>query len=395
MGGHVILRKPFLTAIVVALIGTTAISSSKAQDNPQAAPRSAPAGMRIVTIKDPALEMTAYSLNIPENWVFQGTVVEGTFCVPGPLPVFRVSAPDGLTGVKWFPRLDWSWPDDPVLVAAKITSNCLPYKHEMSASDFLKNMLPILQVEYVKDLPTPNLAALQKNAAANNTNLITTTVDAANFQVRYHINQIEIEEHLNAVIFCTTDKTKEKAIKYTCSASLGRSWAPQGKWSQDTFSFTQHSLAADEKWTQAVYWEQHPTPEEIKRRSGGAGGNLDEGGHHHDHLKLVARLQAQALRKKQYGEFLSSLQRDSEMKVVTASAETVTRMPDDWCDYALDREAVHDSYIGDAMPVPGPLAFNYTWVNEKGEQIQSKNLNDNPNGKGTGSWTLQENAAKK
>lgn len=387
-------KKPILAAIVVALFATVAISAAKVQDKPQAAPPSAPPGMKIVTIIDPTLHMTAYSLTIPENWIFQGSVATGTFCVPGPFPVFRMSAPDGLTGVKWFPRTDWSWPDDPAFVAAKITSDCLPYKNEMSASDFLKHMLPILKVEYVKELPTPNLAALQKNVAANNTNLIITTVSAANFQVRYHINQIQIEDHLNAVIFCTTDKTNEKAVRNTCSANLSRSWAPQGKWSANTFSFTQHSLAIDEKWTQAVYWEQHPTPEEIKRRNGGGGGNLDEGRHHRDHLRLVAQLQAQALRNKQYGEFLSSL-RGSEMKFTTTNAEPTNRTRDDWCDYALDREVVHDDYIGDTMPVPGPPVFNYTWVNEKGEQIQTKNLNDNPNGKGTGNWTLQENAVMK
>jgi hypothetical protein len=57
---------------------------------------------------DPVFGMTAYTLTIPDNWIFQGDVIQGTSCVPAPLPVFRMSSPDGLTGVKWFPCMDWA-----------------------------------------------------------------------------------------------------------------------------------------------------------------------------------------------------------------------------------------------------------------------------------------------
>jgi hypothetical protein len=383
-----------MISLALALFATAAISSAGAQTKSHDAPSAPPAGLKAVTITDPVHGITAYSLAIPENWIFQGRVIEGTTCALNPLPVFRMSSPDGLTGVKFFPRTDWSWSDDPKQPAASNSFDCLPYKKAISASDFLKNMVVILKVEYVKNLPTPNLAARQKEAAANSTKLLTTTADAANFQVRYHIHEVEIEEHLNALLVCTTDKTSEKAIQHTCSAFISRSWAPQGKWSEDTFAFTQHPLAIDEKWNAAVYWDTHPTPEEIKRRQNPGFGNLDEGRRHREHLELVARLQAEALRKKQYGEFIGAMQRDSGMRATTQNAISATRMPDDWCDYALDREKINDHFIGDTGTVADPPDFNYTWVNEKGDRIQTKNLNDNPNGNGTGNWILQENVAQ-
>lgn len=42
-------------------------------------------------------------------------------------------------------------------------------------------------------------------------------------------------------------------------------------------------------------------------------------------------------------------------------------------------------------PTKDPLDFNYTWVNEKDDRVQTKNLNGNPNGSGTGNWTVQVN----
>ena len=55
---------------------------------------------RVVTITDPVLNMQAYSLSIPANWIFDGAVVPGTSCNDGPFPVFRMMSPDGLTGVS-------------------------------------------------------------------------------------------------------------------------------------------------------------------------------------------------------------------------------------------------------------------------------------------------------
>src|ERR1700746_1037294 len=67
---------------------------------------------RVVTITDPILNMQAYSLSIPANWIFDGAVVPGTSSNDGPFPVFRMMSPDGLTGVKQLPRLDWTWADN-------------------------------------------------------------------------------------------------------------------------------------------------------------------------------------------------------------------------------------------------------------------------------------------
>jgi hypothetical protein len=398
-------NRAVVTGLAVALLATAAIPSANARNTPQnGAPASAKillvsalvslaaTGTRVVTIADPVFGMTAYTLTIPDNWIFQGDVIQGTSCVPPPLPVFRMSSPDGLTGVKWFPRMDWAWSENPNLPAKSISSDCLPYKNGITASDFLKYMINILKFEYVKDLPAKNLEALQKTAVANNTKLMTNTVDAADFQVRYHINQIEIEEHVNAVVMCSTDKTSAKATEHTCSATLGRSWAPQGQWSEGTFVFTQHSLAIDEKWNSILYWYAHRTSEDIAQERMARMGNLDESGRRRDHARYLATLQGQALRKKQYQEFLDSMHPNTDISAQRTSPSATSSaagMLDDWCDYSLDKEKIHAFMIGE--PTKDPLDFNYSWVNEKDDRVQTKNLNGNPNGSGTGNWTVQVN----
>jgi hypothetical protein len=387
-GERMTTNRVMVTVFAVALLTGAAISSAKAEIASQNGATAPVTATKLVTITDPIFNTTAYSLSIPDSWIFQGGVVQGTSCATAPLPVFRVSAPDGLTGVKWFPRMDWAWSDDPKLPTDSPSSSCLPHKSTISAADFLKYMIPILKVAYLKDLPTPNLPALQKAFAANDTAQITTVVDAANFQVRYRINQIEIEEHVNAVIFCSTNKSSAKAIQHICSATLGRSWAPQGQWSPDTFAFTQNFLSVDQKWTAAVYYYSHRTPEEIARERRPS---LDEGRDRRDRARFDANLQAEALRKKQYAEFMDSI--NAGTRKITEdpnpAATSSIRIPDDWCDYSLDKQKVQNFMLGGSHK--DPPEFNYIWVNEKGDQLQTKNLNDNPNGNGTVNWTLKLN----
>ncbi|HEY0701185.1 MAG TPA: hypothetical protein VGD60_00315, partial [Candidatus Acidoferrales bacterium] len=45
-------------------------------------------GSSSVSISDPVLNMTAYTLTIPARWNFEGAVVQGSSCMSNPFPVF-------------------------------------------------------------------------------------------------------------------------------------------------------------------------------------------------------------------------------------------------------------------------------------------------------------------
>jgi hypothetical protein len=101
--------------------------------------------------------------------------------------------------------------------------------------------------------------------------------------------------------------------------------------------------------------------------------------------------QSQALRQKQHEDFDASLQRGTQMSMArTQDAMNARgRVADDWCDYSLDQQKRLDPNTG--LITKDSAAYNYTWVNEQGDRVQTNNINANPNGNGTGSWTLQEN----
>ncbi len=340
-------------------------------------------GTKVASITDPILNMKAYSITIPANWVFDGAVVRGTSCNDGPFPVFRMSTPDGLVGIKQLPRMDWTWSDNPKL-AVEGGSDCLPYKKVMSAAEMMKVMIGILQVEFVKDEPTPDLAAMQQKTAAQNMPNLTTTVDKARATVRYRINQIVMEGRLNIFVGCTTYRN---IGRHTCNVGVSRTWAPQGKYSDETFKSISRTFAIDQDWNskrmQVVIQKLNDLSEQSMRTIK----NMGEEATRRSTAQYNAFQQSQDMRQRQHEQFLDTMQRgtDLSMKQAAASANANHRAADDWCDYSLDQQKRLDPNTG--LITKDSSAYNYTWVNETGDRVQTNNINANPNGNGTGNWT--------
>jgi hypothetical protein len=346
-----------------------------------------PGGTKVVTITDPVLNMQAYSLTIPANWIFEGAVIPGSSCNDGPFPVFRMIGPDGLTGIKQLPRLDWAWSDNPNR-PSKSGPDCLSYKQEMPAAEMLKYMIGVLQVEFVRDEPSPDLADIQRNTAARNSPQLLFTADKARATVRYHINKIVIEERLNVFVSCTTFKS---IGWHSCNAGVSRSWAPQGKYSDETFRPISKTFAVDQQWsakrTQIAIQKINDLSEQSMRAIKQQG----EEAARRSAAQYNAFNQAQDMRQRQHEQFLSTMQRGTDMSMQRAaeSANANHRAADDWCDYSLDQQKRLDPNTG--LVTKDSSAYSYTWVNEAGKRLQTNDINANPNGNGTGNWTLQQN----
>jgi hypothetical protein len=97
------------------------------------------------------------------------------------------------------------------------------------------------------------------------------------------------------------------------------------------------------------------------------------------------------MRQRQHEDFMASMQRGTDMSMqrTAQSMDARSRAADDWCDYSLDLQKRLDPNTG--LITKDSSAYNYTWVNEQGDRVQTNNINANPNGNGTGNWTLQEN----
>lgn len=345
------------------------------------------AGTRVATITDPILNMQAYSITIPANWTFEGAVFPGTSCNDGPSPVFRTTSPDGLTGIKSLPRMDWKWSDNPN-VPAKTGPDCLPYKQEMRAVDMLKYMVGVLEVEFVKEEPTPELAEAQQKMAAQDSPQLMTRIDKARATVRYHINSIAIQERLNVFVGCTTFKLTRQ---HSCAASVSRTWAPEGKYSDESFREISSTFTVDQQWTaerQRIVIQKINDMSEASMR---AIRQMGDEAMRRSKAQFNAFNQAQAMRQRQHEQFLASMQRGTDMSMAraTESANARHQAADDWCDYSLDLQKRLDPRTGEITK--DSSAYNYTWVNEQGKRVQTNDVNANPNGNGTGNWTLQEN----
>jgi len=378
--------KIFSTTLLGATL-FTALSFTAATIN------SAPAGRgtQNVDLHDPVLEMAAYSLSIPSGWNFSSAVIQGSSCVAGPFPVFRVVSPDGLSGVKQLPRMDWAWSDN---AGVGKGGDCLPYRQEISAEDFLKYMTGVLQVEFVRDDPNPDLAAFQRNSAAMSRPGFTSKGDLAVATVRYRVNKIEIEDHLRVTVSCSAYSRAGSGRVENCSADVKREFAPAGKYSPETFASIDHSLTVNPQWNQAwtdVMIQKIKNADEVTGRM--VGKALADAGRARN-AQTSAFQQAQDLRQKQHEDFDARLKEGTQrsMQNTANNMNARSRAADDWCDYSLDQQKRLDPNTG--LITKDSSAYNYTWVNEQGDRVQTNNINANPNGNGTGNWTLQENIPK-
>ena len=395
------MKSTVITGLVASVIATAAIGAACGAGTSSAvasagAPSSASAdsstGTKVVTITDPNLNMKAYSLTIPSNWVFQGAVMQGTPCVPGPFAVIRMSSPDGLIGLKELPRLDWAWSDNP-RVRPQENSVCLDYRRETPASEVLKYMIGVLKVEFVKDEPVPYLANAQKRFAAGNTPNHTSTTDIATAMVRYHINSIQIEERLRAWVGCDNFRGGPSGGQHYCSAQVGRQWAPKGKFPGDVFNAIEHSFAIDQPWNERWNAEMTRKIKEVYA----AGNKLIKDQGDQLNARMAAQQnafnQSQDMHQRQHDEFLATMKRgtDMSMQQAAASAKANHQMAGDWADYSLDQQKRLDPNTG--LITKDSSANSYTWVNDSDsrDRLQTNDVNENPNGNGTGNWTLQQN----
>ena len=82
---------------------------------------------------------------------------------------------------------------------------------------------------------------------------------------------------------------------------------------------------------------------------------------------------------------------DLSMQQAGASAKANHQMAGDWADYSLDQQKRLDPTTG--RITKDSSAYSYTWVNDSDprNRMQTNDVNFNPNGNGTGNWTLQQN----
>jgi len=383
--------KSTLTAMLVAAIclGLSA-SDASAQDAMQKGP-----------IHDPVLNMDAYTVSYPAKWHFQGTLVQGSGCLPVPFQVFKVSSPDGLTVVERMPRMDWAWGNGP---ASQQQEGCLPLKQAMSAQDFLKYVSAILKVEYVSDEPIdPAIAAsFKKNFDESNAMWAkkyiaagmtppTNTGELASANVRYKNGSFVILGRLETNVSCLNNHMKDfrgQPIEtHVCNGGIRYTHAPEAQFKSAMSAASGIQAAPVQEWLTAyAAAKDRQTQQNIAQIQRQGAQAMADSKARNDQFQ-----QDQATRQRMHQDFLSTMQRGTDMSMHQAAqvANSNHTMAADWTDYALDRQTVRDPNTGQISKVSS--ASSYTWVDASGKTAyQTNDPNADPNGSLQGTWTRQQ-----
>jgi hypothetical protein len=205
-------------------------------------------------IVDPALQMNAFYVTAPANWKFDGAAVPGTTCQSMPTAAYKVSSPDGLSGVFSLPRFDWAWTTGRVQNQSS-GEGCMPFQN-ISASQLLDYLVPIFGVAFEKEGDPAVVEQVRANMKRDHDQRMAQagapkrwSGDFARYIVRYEIDHHQVEEVLNAYITCQEQFDQQLGNHYyECSAFVTRLRAPAGKLQEQAALLTSVRDEVDPAW---------------------------------------------------------------------------------------------------------------------------------------------------
>ena len=364
-----------------------------------------PPGMRKEIIQDPVLNMEAYDVFVPAKWHFVGRLLQGSSCERTPYAVFRMTSPDGLTVLEKLPAMDWKWGNAPNSNGA----DCLPLRTEMTANEFTKVLAQMLKVDYVADDPFPaELQANQKKAweeaaakmaanyQKNGMTPPTTHVSMDRALVRFKNGSFTMKGLISVTMQCSEQQFRSAGgplVSHSCKATGRYVHAPEAQFDAMRKLTDSAGGIQDTAWTQAwIASNNQQTAQNIQAiranaaASAAASRSRSQGSASNEQFQ-----QSQATRQRMHEEFLSTMQRGTNMSMNRTGQAMQARSTatSNVVDYALDRQTVRDPNSGQVNKVSSQ--YSYTWVDNSGKtSYQTNDPNANPNGSLQGNWSRQQ-----
>jgi len=416
-----------VAAVVVAAVVVAAQFPAVAAGGDSPKPAGANFGAtRQVEIFDPFLNMVAFTLTIPKDWLFEGTILHGPACggIDFESVVYRASSPDLQYGVQLAPSQSWYWADNRRSLPEGRVCKYLP---PMSAVDYANLFAARMRPAAVVDASGPALneqefyANLKKRNETNRTHTVGNvppwydTGDAARIRIHYDW-QGHAEEEWISVNMDYSDRTRSVFIyptpphyEHYLATNTGLvGWrAPKGKLDQyDAALFAIfHSLTRNPEHAKA--WNAHEW--DVVRRNVAAGWQMTH--------TIIQASQQQALinqqntqafmnaLSQQNQQFIANMNRQGEinrqnamaqMNAQTAQAHgfiaqmnASTAHTRDVQDYVLDQQYYVNPSTGQTQTLSG--RYNHAWTNGPASSNATGTVqtdsNFNPNGVFVGNWT--------
>jgi hypothetical protein len=318
-----------------------------------------------------------------------------------PYPVFRETSTDGLTVLERLPAMDWTWGNGP----GGDSKDCLPLKKEMTATEFSKFVATMLKTDYVADDPYPadmlaaNKKAFDQAVAANaakyraagmNPLVEHSSMDRA--VVTYKNGSFTMKGLISVTVYCTANTTKQIGNRpvmeiHKCAATARYVHAPEAQFDAMVKMLDSAGAAQNDAWTQA--WIQNNNQQTARNiqqiKANGAAAMAQSQASHEQFM------QSQATRHRMHEDFLSTMQRGTNMSMnrTQQSMNARSTATSNVVDYALDQQTVRDPNSGQVNKVSSQ--YSYTWAGTTGKtSYQTNDPNANPNGSLQGKWTRQQ-----
>lgn len=338
--------------------------------------------LRQVVITDPLFNKPAFTVSIPDDWSFEGTVLHGA---GGPRAVFRARSADGLTGVQMLPLIGWVWSNDK-LVAQQFEKLKMTVRAPISAADFLKTVvLPVARPDAkIGDVsPVPTADKLREIDKQTNEQFVASagggaakhrTSDSARVRIQHGLAGHAVDEAMSAVLVMIDTPSPRGGVIREAVAMIVSTYAPHG-----TLDAVDPSLVA-------ILMSVAPDPAWTKRM----GAFLAQQAQAQN-----AQLAAQAAATQRAIMAHAAAARAANQRVFDASMANAKRMEDarhmgaqDTVDHIRDEKTAVNPQTGEAGKVSNQ--YNYSYVDDAGKVVQTNSPTFDPNAQLAGHWITLE-----
>ncbi|HEY1817972.1 MAG TPA: hypothetical protein VGG74_36770 [Kofleriaceae bacterium] len=339
---------------------------------------------KTVEIKDPAWGITALTIEIPDNWKFEGVLLRDPYCGGVPTVAYRITSPDGLSGYQSMPTFTSHYSDDKISIQSYQHFHC-KVMQPMSPADWLQYLAPAVR-------PNPTIGKIEPTGdAAQIDQMIQKFNDQARAahmpggesgggvrsRLEYTFHGETIEENLRVVVSTFEMMTATRKQAWNTHVDVSAMRAPKGQLDSmmrqlgpmiQTAAFTpawiarqQRQMAADNAAAMAT----------IKRQG--------------DQIRDTMKRNHDAYMKQQHDSFEHSQQADRDRQ------DAMHRSAVAWTLYAGDEQIVRNPQTGEVSRVTSTAGRNVHQDQTSGAMVASDDPSFDPSYYIRGQWTQLEN----
>lgn len=347
-------------------------------------------------ITDPQYQMTAYTLEVPANWKFAGTIARDPGCHASSLGLkLTMQSPDGSTAIAVLPGMTWAWTTSESMQKIMQQSHC-PGVDIDSAAAFLvniavPNLQPNAKIVSVLPLDTEGQASLaaqlqqmrqQNEAMARQYRLPPQKIslEGARVRLQYVRDGHPVEEQILSVVNCNESQfpamyAQPAYMRRTCSSRTEVIYRAAAGHLDEFMESPQlkalnKTIQPDSQWNARVAQDQQAAFQKMQAANNNQFQAMLQKGRD-DNARLLAN--GKAFQDQMRASTNSALANDRAQQAAIDASAHATALN------SLDRKEYRNPATGQVIEASNQ--YNRQWVSSDGSTlIQSNDHSFDPNG---------------